>query len=56
MKIRLLAAVTILSLLLSAPSGVAADKTDASTELKALITIIQTKVREGKKTEADLAD
>ena len=56
MNIRLLAALTILSLLLSASSGVAADKTDASTELKALVSKIQTKLREGKKTEADLAD
>ena len=55
MKIKLLSALTILLLLLSAPSGVAADKTDASTELKALITKIQTKLRAGQKTEADLA-
>jgi thiol-disulfide isomerase/thioredoxin len=56
MKIRLLAAVTILSLLLSAPNGVAADTNDASAELKALVSKIQTKLRDGKKTEADLAD
>src|ERR1035437_8293719 len=56
MNTRLLVALTILSLLLSASSGVAADKTDASTELKALVSKIQTKLREGKKTEADLAD
>ena len=56
MNIRLLAALTILSLLLSASSGVAANKTDASTELKALVSKIQTKLREDKKTEADLAD
>jgi hypothetical protein len=55
MKAKLLSAVAILSLLLSAPGGVAADKTDASTELKALITKIQTKLRDNKKTEADLA-
>ena len=55
MKIRLLAAITILSLLLSAPSGVAADKADASAELKALITKIKTKLDDNKKTEADLA-
>jgi len=55
MKIRLLAALTILSLLLTAPRGIAAEETDASTELKALIAQIQTKLREDKKTEADLA-
>jgi peroxiredoxin len=56
MKIKLLAALAILSLLLSAQSGVAADKTAAAAELKALVSKIQTKLREGKKTEADLAD
>ena len=56
MKIKLLATVTILSLLLSASNGVAAEKSEASTELQALITKIQTKLRDGKKTEADLAD
>jgi peroxiredoxin len=55
MKAKLLSAVAILSLLLSAASGVAADKTDASIELKALITKIQTKLHDNKKTEADLA-
>src|ERR1035441_1738376 len=55
MKLKLLAALAILSLLLSAPSGVAADKTAASAELEALVSKIQTKLREGKKTEADLA-
>jgi thiol-disulfide isomerase/thioredoxin len=56
MKIKLLATVTILSLLLSASNGVAAEKSEASTELQTLITKIQTKLRDGKKTEADLAD
>ena len=55
MKLKLLAALAILSLLLSAPSGVAADKTAASAELEALVSKIQTKLREGKKTQADLA-
>ncbi len=56
MKIKLLAALTILSLLLSAQSGLAADKADASAELKALVSKIQNKLRQGKTTEADLAD
>ena len=55
MKIQLLAALAVLSLLLPVQSGVAAEKSDASTELKALITKIQTKMRAGKETEADLA-
>jgi peroxiredoxin len=55
MKLRLLAAVTTLSLLLSASSGVAADTNSTSAELRAIITKIQTKLREDKKTEADLA-
>jgi len=56
MKIRLLAALTILSLLLSAPSGIVAEESDASAELKALVSKIQTKLRQGKQTEAGLAD
>jgi peroxiredoxin len=56
MRIKLLAALIILSLLLSARSGVAADRTAAAAELKALESKIQTKLDEGKKTEADLAD
>ncbi|MGD0259953.1 MAG: TlpA disulfide reductase family protein [Verrucomicrobiota bacterium] len=55
MKLKLLAALAVLSLLLSAQSGVAAEKTDASAELKALITKIQTKLRQGQDTAADLA-
>jgi peroxiredoxin len=56
MKIMLLSAVALLALSLSMPSGVAADPSQASTDLKALVTKIQTKLRDGKKTEADLAD
>jgi hypothetical protein len=36
MKLKLLSALAVLSLLLSAQSGVTAEKTDASAELKAL--------------------
>jgi thiol-disulfide isomerase/thioredoxin len=42
-------------LLLSVQSGVAADKSDAAAELKALIEKVQTKLRADKTTEADLA-
>jgi peroxiredoxin len=56
MKLKPLAALGVLSLLLSAPIGVAAEETDAAAELKALESKIQTKLDEGKKTEADLAD
>jgi peroxiredoxin len=55
MKIKLLPVLAILALLLSAPNGVAADTNDASAELKALVSKIQTKLRDGKQTEADLA-
>jgi outer membrane protein assembly factor BamD (BamD/ComL family) len=55
MKLKLLAVLTLLSLLLSAPSGMAADKADAAAELKALVSKIQTKLQAGQKTEADLA-
>jgi len=55
MKIKLLAAVTLLSLLLSASCGVAADKADASAELQALKSKVETKLRDNKNTEADLA-
>ena len=56
MKIKFLSAVALLALSLSMPSGIAADQSEASTELKALVSKIQTKLRDGKKTEADLAD
>ena len=55
MKIKLLASLALGLLLLSAPCGVAADKGDASAELKALIGKIQTKLRTGDKTEAAMA-
>ena len=56
MKIKLLAALVALSLLQSLTSGLAAEKGNASAELKALVTKIQTKLRAGQQTEADLAD
>jgi peroxiredoxin len=55
MKLKLLAFAAIVSLLLSVQSGIAADKSGASTELQALVSKIQTKLRAGKETEADLA-
>ena len=55
MRIKVLALLTIVSLLLSVPDGIAQDKTGASAELKALISKIQEKLRAGKETEADLA-
>ena len=54
MKIRLLAAVAILTLLQSAPNGMAADKADASAELQALKVKVETKLRDNKRTETDL--
>ena len=55
MKIKLLVCLVVLSLLLSLGDGVAADTNAAAGELKALVSRIQTKMRDGKKTEADLA-
>jgi peroxiredoxin len=42
--------------LLSVPSSPAAESSDVSSELKALVQKVQTKLREGKKTESELAD
>jgi thiol-disulfide isomerase/thioredoxin len=55
MKIKPLASLAVVLLVLSAQCGVAADKGDAATELKALIGKIQTKLRAGEPTEAALA-
>jgi thiol-disulfide isomerase/thioredoxin len=55
MKIKLPVLLVIASLLLSASIGCAAEKSDASAELKALVSKIQQKLRDGKDTEADLA-
>mgnify|MGYP001369264711 CR=1 FL=1 len=56
MKFMFLSAVALLALSLSMPSSVAADPSQVSTELKALVSKIQVKLRDGKKSEADLAD
>lgn len=56
MKTRLLGAFAALSLLLSSPLGLAADKPEASTELKDLVAKVQAKLQQGQKTEADLSD
>src|SRR5260221_325939 len=55
MKIKVLAALSIISVLLSCQAAFAADTTNAATELKELISKIQTQLKDGKKTEADLA-
>ena len=55
MKLRLLAAFAVLSLLFNNPQATAAEKTDASVELKELIGQIEGKLKEGKRTEAALA-
>jgi len=54
MKNKLLVCLAVTSLLLTAEAGVAAD-TNTAAELKGLVSKIQTKLRDGKKTEADLA-
>lgn len=58
MKTRILAALAVISLLLSNLNGFAQATTTngAAAELKALIAKVQTKLREDKKTEADLGD
>ncbi len=55
MKIKSQVCLVVVSLLLSLGDGVAADTNAAAGELKALVSRIQTKMRDGKKTEADLA-
>jgi peroxiredoxin len=55
MKTQLLTALAILSLLLSTQGGVAAEKGAAADELKALVTKVNTKLEQGKKTQTDLA-
>ncbi len=55
MKTQLLTALAILSLLLSAQGGVAAEKGAAADELKDLVTKVNAKLEQGKKTQADLA-
>jgi len=54
MKIKLLAALSVLSLLLPNHRTLAAEKTDAAAELKDLIGQIEAQLKEGKKTEAAL--
>jgi peroxiredoxin len=55
MKIIVPAVVALLACSLFTPSGVAADTNAAAADLKALVSKVNTKVQEGKKTEADLA-
>jgi peroxiredoxin len=55
MKTQLLTALAILSLLLPAQGGVAAEKGAAADELKDLVTKVNAKLEQGKKTQADLA-
>src|SRR5882762_8346325 len=56
MKIKQFVVLSAMSLLLSSQCASAAEKSEAATELKALISKVQTGMREGKKTEAGLAD
>jgi thiol-disulfide isomerase/thioredoxin len=55
MKIKPLALLGLLLLLVAAQCAFAADTKDATAELNALVTKIQTKLRTGHQTEADLA-
>ena len=55
MKLIALAAAALLALSLFTPTALAGDTNAAATDLKALVAKVNTKLREGKKTEADLA-
>jgi peroxiredoxin len=55
MKTKLLGALAALALLMST-AGIQAAESGTATELGTLVKKIQTKIKEGKKTEADLAD
>lgn len=55
MKQKILIAFAAVSLLCSCQSGFATATNDVSAELKALVTKIQTKLKEGKQTEAELS-
>ena len=56
MKTRLITLLTALGILCSAGPLLSAESSDAASDLKALVTKVQDKLRAGKKTEADLAD
>jgi len=56
MKPKLIVAIVAVALLFSPLSSTAAETNDLPAELKALVTKIQTKLKAGKKTEADLAE
>ncbi len=56
MKNRILTALAVASLLFTSQSGLTQETSTAATELKELVTKVQTKTREGKRTEKDLAD
>ena len=56
MKTKLSLAIAVAALLLASQLGFAAEQTQAASELKALITKVQTKLKAGDKTEAALAD
>src|ERR1017187_7443594 len=56
MKNKMLIALATVALLLSGQCGFAAGANDAASELKDLVTKIQTKLKDGKKTEKDLGD
>src|SRR5438477_11694730 len=56
MKHKLLVVLAFLAWSLSTQPGSAAEPSDVSAELKALVTKVQTKLQAGQKTEKDLAD
>ena len=56
MKLKLITALAVFPLLFANSRLLAAEAAGAQEELKELITKVQTKLKEGKKTDADLAD
>src|ERR1041385_6831396 len=56
MKNKIITALSTALILLANPGGFAAEKSDPSAELKDLVEKIQTKLKEGKKTDKDLGD
>ncbi len=56
MKLNFLSVLVVISILLTHFRTAAAEKTDAATELKDLITRVQGKLKEGKRSEAALAE
>ena len=56
MKLKLMIAAIVTSLVLGGQNGMAAEKADAKTEMDGLFEKIQAKLKQGKKAEKDLTE